>query len=66
MIKHDKANEVIKKYFDLLENRYQNFLQLMKGSKFVIDCVHFLRKINLNCGRPYIDFPDWIKRKTQQ
>ena len=39
----------------------------MKSSGFVLDFVHFLyyecHKINLNCGRSYIDSPDWIKNK---
>ena len=39
----------------------------MKGSEFVVNSVHLFYykclKINLNCGRSYIDFPDWIKNK---
>ena len=37
----------------------------MKDSEFVLNYVHLLyykcQKINLNCSRPYIDSPDWIK-----
>ena len=64
------ADEVIKKRFDLLENRYQNNLQSMGCSKFVFNCVQLLHykchKINLNRGGSYIDPPDPIKTKKQQ
>ena len=30
----DKVDEVIKEIFDPLKNRYQNNLELMKGSEF--------------------------------
>ena len=30
----DKVDEVIKEIFDSLKNRYQNNLELMKGSEF--------------------------------
>ena len=40
----------------------------MRGSEFVFDYVHLLyykcHKINLNCGRWYTVFADWIKNKT--
>ena len=39
----------------------------MIDNEFVIDYVHLLyykcHKINQNCGRSYIDSPDWIKDK---
>ena len=38
----DEADEVIKELFDSLKNRFQNNLELMKGSEFVFDCVHLL------------------------
>ena len=48
----DKADEVIKKLFDSLKNRYQNYLQPMRGSEFVFDYVQLLyhkcHKINFN------------------
>ena len=63
----DKADEVIKKIFDSLENRYQNYLESMKGSEFVFDLVQLLYykrlKKNPNCGGSYIDSPNWIKNK---
>ena len=61
----DKADEVIKKLFDSLKNRYQNNMQSMKGSEFDFDYVQLLycHKINLNSGGSYIDSPDWIKDK---
>ena len=63
----DKADEVIKKLFDSLKNRYQNNLEPMKGTEFVSDYVQLLyykcHKINPNHGRSYIDCPDSIKNK---
>ena len=51
-----------------LKNRYQNDLELMKGSEFVFDYVHLLyyksHKINPYRDGLYIDLPDWIKSKT--
>ena len=45
----------------------QDNLESMEGSEFVFDYVHLLyykcHKINLNCGRSYIDSSDWIKSK---
>ena len=35
----DEADEVIKKLFDSLKNRYQNNLQSMRGSVLVFDYV---------------------------
>ena len=53
--------------FDLLKNRYQDNLESMKGSEFVLDYVYLLyykcHKINPNPGGPYIDSPEWIKNK---
>ena len=66
---NDEADEVIKELFDSLKNRYQNNLESMKGSEFVFDYVQSLSykcyKINPNCGGPYTDSPDWIKKKKQ-
>ena len=67
MIK-DKTNEVIKKLFDLLLNKYQIGLEtLMRGSDFIYDCVHLLHsrchKVNFKRGRSYIDSSEWIKEK---
>ena len=62
----DEADEVIRKLFDSLKNRYQNSLQSMRGREFVFDCVQLLyykcHKVDLNSGG-YIDSPDWIKNK---
>ena len=59
--------KLYKNLFDLLKNMYQNSLELMKGSDFVLDYVHLLyfkcHKINLNRGGSYIDSPGWIKNK---
>ena len=64
---NDKADEVIKELFDSFTNRYQNNLELMKGSEFIFDYVHLLcyecHKIYPNRAGSYIDSPDWIKNK---
>ena len=50
----DEADEVIKKLFDSLKNRYQNNFELRRGSEFVFDYVQLLyykfHKIKLSCG----------------
>ena len=38
----DEADEVIKKLFDSLKNRYENNLESMRGSEFVFDYVHLV------------------------
>ena len=64
---NDEADEIIKILSDSLKNRYQNNLELMKGSEFVFNYVHLLyykcHKINQNHGGSYINSPDWIKNK---
>ena len=69
MMISDEADEVIKKLFDSLKNRYQNNLESMKGSEFVFDYVQLLyskcHKINLNRDGLYIDSPYWIKNKKR-
>ena len=63
---NDEVDEVIK-FFDSLENRYQNDLKSVKGSEFIFNYVHLLHfkchEINRNCGGSYVDSPDWIKNK---
>ena len=58
----DEVDEVIKKLFDSLKNRYQNNVQSMRGSEFVFDYAQVLyykcHRINFNCGGSYIDSPD--------
>ena len=65
---NDEADETIEELFDSLKNRYQNNLELIRGSKFVYDYLHLLfyecHEINSNCGGSYIDCPDWIKNKN--
>ena len=39
---NDEADEVIKELFESLKNRYQNNLELIKGSELVFDYVHLL------------------------
>ena len=64
----DEADEVIKEIFDSLKNRYQNNLESMDDGEFFFDYIplfHYkCHKINPNCGRLYIDSPDWIKNKN--
>ena len=68
IIINDEADEFIKNLFDSLKNRYQNNLELMKGSEFVFHYVQLLYyksyKINLNRDGSYIESPDWIKNKN--
>ena len=66
---NDEADEIIE-FFKSLKKRYENNLELMKGSEFVFNYVHLLyykcHIINPNCQGSYIDSPDWIKTKKQQ
>ena len=66
----DETDEIIEKLFNSLKNRYQDSLQLMRGSEFVFGYIHLsyykCHKTNLNRGGLYIDSPDWIKTKKQQ
>ena len=52
---NDEADELKKELSDSLKIRYQNNLELMRGSNFVFGYVHLLyykcHKINLNYGR---------------
>ena len=51
---NNEVDELIKKVFGSLYNRYQSNLESMKGSEFVFDYVYLLHykchKINPNCG----------------
>ena len=65
---NDKADEVIEELFKSLLSRYQIGLETsMKGSTFIIDCVHLLyykrHKINFKRDGSYVDSLDWIKNK---
>ena len=57
-----EADQVIKKLFDSLRNRYQNNLKSLRDSNFVLDYVQLLyykcQKINLHRGGSYIDSSD--------
>ena len=52
---------------DSFENRYQNSLEPLKGSEFVLNYIHLLHykchKINPNLVGSYINSSDWIKNK---
>ena len=64
----NEGDEIMGEFFDSLKNRYQNNLELMKGSEFVFDYVQLLyykcHKINPNHGGSYMDSPDWVKKKN--
>ena len=64
---NDEADEVIKELFKSLKKKYENNLQLMKGSEFLLDYVHLLyykcHKIHLDRGGPYIVSLYWIKNE---
>ena len=66
---NDKTDEVIKELFDSLKNRYQFFLESIKGSESVFNYVQSLyykcHKINPNRGGSYIDCFHWIKNKKK-
>ena len=57
----DVTNEIKEKLFISLKNRYQNNLQLKRGSKFVFNYVQSLcskcHKINLNYSGSYKHSP---------
>ena len=42
----------------------------MRGGDFIFECVHLLyykcHKINPNCGRSYVDSPDWVKKSNSK
>ena len=63
---NDEEDEVIKRLFDSLKNRYLNNIKSMKDSDFVFDYIHLLchkcYKINPNGGGSYIDSPGWTKK----
>ena len=60
---NDKSDEVIEKL-----SRYKIWLEtIMKGSVFILDCVHLLHykchDINFKRGGLYIDSSDWTRHK---
>ena len=63
---NDEADEVIKELFDSLKKIYQNKLEWIKGSEFVFNYVQLLyykfHNLNLNCGRLFIDSPNWRQK----
>ena len=65
---NDEVDEVIKELFESFKKRYQNNLELMKGSEFAFDYVYLLyykcHQVNLNCGGSYIDSPEWVKNQN--
>ena len=64
----NETDEIIKKHFESLLQRYQKGLEeSMKGSEFIFDSVallyHKLHKISLSRVASYIVSPNWLKVK---
>ena len=64
----NETDEIIKKHFESLLQRYQKGLEeSMKRSEFIFDSVallyHKLHKISLSRGASYIVSPNWLKIK---
>ena len=64
----NETDEIIKKLFDSLLQKYQDGLEeSMTGSEFIRDSVdllyYHLQKISLKRGESYIDSPEWLKNK---
>ena len=60
-----ETDEVIKKVFESLLQRYQNLLEESKTEVFYsVDALYYnLNKISLSRGGSYIDSPEWLKNK---
>ena len=59
----DETDEIVKKLFESLLQRYQERLEeSMKGREFILlyDKCH---QVSLNRCGSYIDFPEWLKNK---
>ena len=61
----NKTDEIIKKLFESLLQRYQEGLEeSMNGSEFIFDSVDVLynnlNKISLNRGGSYVVSPNWL------
>ena len=61
----NKTDEIIKKLFESLLQRYQEGLEeSMNGSEFILDSVDVLynnlNKISLNRGGSYVVSPNWL------
>ena len=67
---NDAADEVIKKLFDSLKNRYQNNLEPMKDRGFGFNYVHLFyhkcHKRNPNRGGSCINSLDWINNSNNK
>ena len=64
----NETDEIIKKLFDSLLQKYQDGLEeSMRGSEFICDSVdllyYHLQKIDLKRNRSYIDSTEWLKNK---
>ena len=65
---YNEANEVVDEHCESLCSRYQaNLETTMRGSNFIFYSVQLIyykcHKVNSRHGGPYIDSPDWIKKK---
>ena len=67
----DETDELLKKLFDSLKNRYQKKSKSMRGSEFFLDYLQLLyykcHKINLNRGGSYIysHIFSWLDKKPK-
>ena len=66
---YNDANKVVDELFESLRSRYQDNLEIsMRGSEFIFDSVQMMyykcHKVNFRRGGPYINSPDWIKKKA--
>ena len=66
-INYETDEVIIKEVFDSLKVKYQNNLESIKVSEFILDYVQLLdykcHKINPICSGSHIDSPNWIKTK---
>ena len=65
---YNDTNEVVDELFNSLRLNYQGNLETsMEGSEFIFDLVYMMyykcHEVNFRRGGPYIDSPDWVKKK---
>ena len=68
IIMGNETDEIIKKLFDSLLQKYQDGLEeSIRGNEFIRYSVgllyYYLQKIGFKRGRSYIDSPEWLKNK---
>ena len=68
IIMGNETDEIIKKLFDSLLQKYQDGLEeSIRGNEFIRDSVgllyYYLQKMGFKRGGSYIDSPEWLKNK---